>query len=96
MEYFKRFLHARAHLFTHSLVNVIAHFTPILTPKCAFNLNAICYPSHGFYCDFTHFPIVSSDDPFHSLAHMSNKQGMVYGYCKKCLLECIGDGESRP
>jgi hypothetical protein len=53
-------------------------------------------PSHGFYCDFTHFPTPSSYDPFHSLAHVTNKQGMVYGYCEKCLSECIGNGESKP
>ncbi len=40
---------------------------------------------------FPHLPMI----PFHSLAHVTNKQGMVYG-CKKCLLECIGYSESRP
>jgi len=84
---FLRFIPARVHLLTHSLANVVAHFTPILMQ--------LVTPSHGFYCDFTHFPTPSNYDPFHSLAHMTNKQGIVYGYCKKCLLKCIGDGESR-
>jgi len=41
---------------------------------------------------FPHLPMT----PFHSLAHVTNKQGMVYGCCKKCHLECTGYGESRP
>ncbi len=36
---------------------------------------------------FPHLPMT----PFHSLAHVTNKQGMVYGCCKKCHLKCILD-----
>ncbi len=40
------------------------------------------------------FPHLLATNP--SKAHMANKQGMVYGYCKKYLSKCIGDGESKP
>jgi hypothetical protein len=50
---------------------------------------------HGISCGFTHFP-APSYDPFHVLPHMTSKQNMVYGCCKKCLLECIGNCESKP
>jgi hypothetical protein len=33
--------------------------------------------SHGFFCDSTHLSI-PSNDPFHVLAHATNKQDMVY------------------
>jgi hypothetical protein len=37
---------------------------------------------HGFSCDFTHFP-TPSYDPFHVLLHMTSKQNIFYGCCKK-------------
>jgi hypothetical protein len=46
-------------------------------------------------------PVISHIFPnlpttFHVLAHVTSEQGMLYGCCKKHLLECNGNGESKP
>jgi hypothetical protein len=40
---------------------------------------------------FPHLPMT-----FHVLVHVTRQQGMVYDCCKKHLLECNGDGGSKP
>jgi hypothetical protein len=70
-------------------------FCPNLNPKMCIqskcNLLAPLMDSIVISHIFPHLPMI----PFHSLAHVTNKQGMVYG-CKKCLFECIGYSERRP